>query len=196
MQRRILKHLISVTSAALITVQLILSAGHTANAIDRARLKVLDVSQTVNGLTVRVRAARLEGNQARFNVCYPMPEQGIDGYTLRNVTLMADGQNMSSTDGWLDEWLYADGSRILGWQMNSSVGLALFQTKGQPQSRCDWVAFNIRRSTTIDHATLAVGGLGTADKPQTTAYQPANGGLDQVVSEYRSGPWRFELWLK
>ena len=196
MQRRILKHLISVTSAALIAVQLILSAGHTANAMDRARLKVLDVSQTVNGLTVRVRAARLEGNQIRFNVCYPMPEQSTDGYTLRNVMLVADGQSMTSTDGWLDEWLYVDGSRILGWQMNSSVGLALFQSKGQPQSRCDWVAFNVRRAANVDRATLMVGGLGIADASQTTTYQPANGGLDQVMTEYRPGPWRFELWLK
>lgn len=193
MQRRTRSHFIAIIP---ITALLLLLTVREASAANPSRLKLFDVSQTVNGITLRVRAARMEGDQLRFNVCYPLPGAMAGEYRLRDVSLTTNGQSLMLADGWIDEWLYADGSRVLGWQMNSTMAQALVQVKGQPQSRCDWVAFNLHRAAGVDRAVLVAGALGMADGPQATTYQPANLGLDQVTTDYRAGPWRFDLSLK
>ena len=200
MQRRISTRNTLAVTIILSALLVSLLDGHVVSAMAQGRLKVLNASQVVNGIMLVVRAARLEGNQIRFDICYPIPQAkldtSIDRYTLRNVTLVAQGQTSTGTSGWLDEWQYPDGSRIPGWQMNSSAWPMLLRSKGLPTGRCDWLAFTMQHASNIERAALTIGGLGVADGTQATTYQPANLGLDQVKASYTSGPWQFDLWLK
>jgi len=231
MQRRTLTQLLSATLAGAL---LVLWSHTTALAMSPARLKTLNISQTVNGLTVRLRAVRLEGDQVRVNVCYPMPAVSSNEYMLKDVTLAIDGKDVINNGSWLDEWLYADGSRIPAYALKSSVGVAAFTAKGPAQNRCDWLSFDVRRAATLDHAMLVAGGLGMsgipagftcrnveqvlADQrisiqvrchevpptvmvevtrpPPTMTREQATAVVQQAVTDYRPGPWQFDLPLK
>ena len=182
MRRRTLTQLTAATLAgALLMLWSDNAVNAASNALTQSRLKTMNIAQTVNGLTVRLRAVRLEGDQVRVNVCYPMPNPDSNDYMLRNVSLVVDGRIIANQGGWLDEWLYADGSRIPASAVKSEAGAAMFNAKGQPKDRCDWLTFDVRRAGMVERATLVAEGLGMPTVPQGFTCKK----VDQLLADQR-----------